>query len=336
MKRWVFVGTMFAFVATWSSLSAAEPAVIASTLFQQAVVKMEAEQFSEACPLLEESYKLDAKPGTLFTLANCRDREGKVASASARYGEYVRAHARMNEADQQKHGERAAMAEARMRELEPQVPALKLTWQNELPAQVKIRVDDVEWAGRTPNLPLPLDPGPHEIIVSQPGAPDTKRVVTLELGKPTTFDLDSEITFVKPPVEKPTSISPSVQSVPSMKPGTNHRKIGGFVTLGLGGAGLVFGGVMGMLALTEKQTVGEHCHGAAGYDCDATGMSAVANMRNYATPSTAGFIAGGVLAATGLVLVVTMPKQSKEKPMTMTLGAGGVQGGGVVGVEGKF
>jgi hypothetical protein len=186
-------------------------------------------------------------------------------------------------------------------------------------------------------LPLPLDPGPHEIVVQQLGAPDTKRVVTLEMGHSTTFDLDVDVTFVKAKETQPArTIAPMKMDPASTKSGTNPRKAAGFITLGVGGASLVFGGVMGVLALAEKQTVETHCTGAAGYDCDATGFSAVGRMRGYTTPSTVGFIAAGVLAAGGLVLVVTAPARSREKPTITTLRAQSVWGGGFVGVEGYF
>ncbi|HRI68220.1 MAG TPA: hypothetical protein PK156_28515 [Polyangium sp.] len=337
MNRYFFAGAIYGFVATWSVLAAAEPAVVASTLFNQAVEKMEAEQFSEACPMLEQSYKLAPKPGTLFTLANCRDREGKIASANTRYAEYLRTYAGMTEAERQKHANRAFISETRVHELEPQLPILKLTWQGELPTHVKILVDDVEWVSHLSGFTLPLDPGPHRMSVIQRGAPGQNREIMLELGKMTTLDINAEVSFVKLHAPEPTTDVVPVKTLPSAtNPRTNPRKTAGFITLGVGGAGFVFGGIMGILAISEKQTVAAHCHGTARYDCDATGISAVEKMRVYANPSTIGFVAGGVLAATGVVLVLTSPRQTKEEPMTMTLHAGGVRGGGFVGVEGKF
>ncbi len=335
MYRWFLPGTLHSFVFFWSIISVAQPVVVASTLFQQAVSKMEKKQFSEACPLLEESYRLDAKAGTLFTLANCREHEGKVTSARSRYGEYLRAYANMTATDRQKHAARANMAEARVHKLASQTPKLRLKWQGELPAHVKIFVDDVEWTSRTVTLMLPLDPGPHEIIVKQSPTSDSKRVVTLELGQLTTFDVDTEIIFAKPPESEPT-ITPPKMVPPSTKSGTNLRKTAGFISLGVGGASLVVGSIMGALAVAEKQTVKTHCTGPAGLDCDKTGFSAVEKMRAYATPSTVGFIAAGVWAAAGVVLIVMGPARSKEQPTAMSLRASGVWGGGIVAVEGDF
>lgn len=337
MKRWYLVGAIQCIVGSWSMICAAQPSVVASTLFQQAITKMEEGQFSEACPLLEQSYKLDAKLGTLFTLANCRDHEGKIASASARYGEYVRAYANMTPVEQQKHSNRASMAETRVHELESQLPTLKLIWQGELPQGASLRIDDVVWTGRAPELPLPLDPGPHDIVLQQLDGSEEVRTVVLEIGQSKTFDVNAEVTLIVA-VEPPSNAEqPKPRVEPTKVPlRTNPRRVAGFVTIGVGGASFVFGTIMGAAALTKKQEVDAHCGGLTGYDCDAQGISAVGTMRPYATASTVGFVMSGILTAGGIALVLSAPARSKEKSTTMTLNAMGFQGGGMVGLKGAF
>ena len=334
MFRWLFALALHALIASWSITSTAQPAVVAATLFQQAVSKMAAGQFSDACPLLEESYRLAAKPGTLFTLANCRDREGKVATASVRYNEYLRTYANMTEEEKPKHAGRVGVAESRVREIDPALPTLNVVWRGELPANLKILVDSVELAAQTLNVPLPFDPGSHEIVVQQPGVPEIKRIVTLEIGHATTFDLDVDVSLVKPPVAEPSIVPPPEKPVaqPS-KPAANPQRTAGFVALGVGGTGLAFGGIMGALALFEKRTVDAHCSANV---CDATGFAASNRMGAYAPLSTAGLIAGGVLATAGIVLVLTTRSPAKEKPIAIAVRAHGVQGGGLVGVGGTF
>lgn len=337
MNRWLFALALQALIAMWSTAAGAQQTVVASTLFQQAVSKMAVGQFSEACPLLEESYRLEAKSGTLFTLANCRDREGRVATASVRYSEYLRAYANMSELEKKKHAGRANVAETRVRELEPELPTLKVVRQGELPEGVTIRVDNVRLTPRTLNLPLPFDPGTHEITVEQKGTESIKRTVTLEMGHAATFDIDADVSLVKPLVEDTSTQAPSPILPPQpKKPAANPRRLAGFITLGVGGAGLVFGGVMGALALVEKRTVDEHCDTTTG-TCNAqAGIDAENRRRLYAPLSTGGLIAGGILAAAGVVLVVTAPSPAKEKPMALTVRAGGVPGGGFVGIGGQF
>ena len=62
----------------------------AEVLFEDGVRLMKAGQFDEACPKIAESQRLEPRPGTLFTLAECLANDGKIATALARYEEYLR------------------------------------------------------------------------------------------------------------------------------------------------------------------------------------------------------------------------------------------------------
>jgi hypothetical protein len=55
----------------------------------------------------------------------------------------------------------------------------------------------------------------------------------------------------------------------------------------------------------KKSDVDSHCSGAV---CDAVGFEAQEDAKSAATISTIGFIAGGVLLAGAVALVVTAPK----------------------------
>jgi len=318
------------------SSAQAQSADVASSLFQQARSKMEAGDFTAACPLLDESYRQDPKPGTLFTLANCRDREGKLAAASGRYGEYIRTVDSMGQAQERKrHAERRQIAEKRLQELEKEVPTLKLVWQGGFPSEVKVRIDEVELSTTTLGLPLPFDPGEHVVLIRRPGYPEFSR--RLELKKSTTVEVDLS-TWESPKSandSQSAALEPSGNDSAPASSGSGRKKAGG-VFLGLGGAGLAFGAVMGTLAVLEKQTVTEHCKGPRGLTCDKEGIVAVDKMRTYALPSTIGFIAGGVLAATGVVLVLTAPRNSPEKAARVKLDVQIAPGRTFAGIEGAF
>ncbi len=81
--------------------------------------------------------------------------------------------------------------------------------------------------------------------------------------------------------------------------------------LGLGGAGLAVGAITGGLALSKHSSLVSQCSGGHCYDTQKAALSGdVDSYHTLGTVSTAGFIAGGVLAAGGLVLVLTSPKGS--------------------------
>ena len=106
-----------------------QASVVADKLFRQAVESMKAGDFAAACPLLDRSYQLDPKDGTLFTQANCRDREGKLMIAAGHYRAYVRSFEKMTGVTRQKHKERADTAQTRVTEIDIILPKIKLVWE---------------------------------------------------------------------------------------------------------------------------------------------------------------------------------------------------------------
>ena len=88
-----------------------------------------------------------------------------------------------------------------------------------------------------------------------------------------------------------------------------------FVALGVGGAGLALGGVTGVLALSKKSSLDDNQNCLNG-ECTYAVEDDVNALRTFRTISTIGFIAGGALAATGVVLLLTSngAAQSGRRP----------------------
>src|SRR6185369_9862964 len=115
----VFVG--LAFATGPAAAAAPDPA---ETLFNRGVAQMEAGAYEDACPAIEQSYKLDPRPGTLFALADCEAKRGRLATAVTRYDDYIALYATLPADKKSKQGNREKLAREQRALLGPLVPEL--------------------------------------------------------------------------------------------------------------------------------------------------------------------------------------------------------------------
>jgi hypothetical protein len=337
--RWSWSVAACSCVLVWSSVSFGQADAVAEKLFRQAVDYMKADDFAGACPLLERSYQLDPKDGTLFTLANCRDREEKLTAAVGHYRAYVRVYEKMSGTTRQNHKGRADNAAARIAEIETILPKVKFVWETPPAPESKIIVDGVEFRASTLDVLLPLDPGEHKIVVQLPGEPDRTRTVMLAKGGSTIIDL----TPAKPEEikEKSPGLNGGKGKGGQGDGGRNGKsgpmdplKFAGFAGIGLGAAGVVTGSVMGILAMEQKETVDVRCTG--NYVCDAVGIAAVDRFRTMGNVSTVSFIAGGVLAGAGVTFLLVSRRSSTATAANVFMVPVIVPGSASLTFEGAF
>lgn len=308
--RWSWAVAACTGALLWSNDSFGQASAVAEKLFRQAVDYMKAGDFASACPMLDRSYQLDPKDGTLFTLANCRDREEKLTLAAGHYRAYLRAFEKMMGATRQQHKARADIATGRVAEIEAVLPKIKFVWETPPPKESKIYVDGDEFLASTLDVLLPLDPGTHKIVIQLPGEPERTRMVTLEKGGSTIIDL----TPAKPQDTATKPVGPARLRLADPKYAKTAKvdpvRVAGFVGMGLGVTGLIAGGATGLLAIQQKAIVDERCN--ANHVCDVVGYAAVERFRTLGNVSTASFIAGGVLGGVGVTLfLVSRRPQAK-------------------------
>jgi hypothetical protein len=288
----------------------------ADELFNKAVELSESRNYDQACPLLAESQKLDPRPGTLFALGDCEREWGKIGRSVKHFKAYLKDYEVMKADVRKRHNERANLARGYIKTLQPNVPTLKLSFPEGIPAEFVLTVDGERVERVALDTELLFDPGDHVVVVQVPGHTDSEQRITLALKEKKALDVAAG-----PEVHADTSQASS-----------SRRKIG-FVLLGTGAAGLVFGSVMGGMAVGQKNVVDEHCNVL---NCDRQGFEAVGQGRTFGTLSTIGFAAGGVLAAAGVVLVLTAPKEKSKSSWLTGIRAAATAGSAFFGVEGQF
>lgn len=244
-----------------------------------------------------------------------------------------------------------ALADARkeVAALEPRIPSVTIVVKGAPSARVTL--DGTAVPGAVLGVPRPVDPGKHVVRAEANGfvaaqsaftmAERKNESVTLTLERDRAAGVEAPksppAVAVKTPAGAPSSSGPTAppatpeapQPPPKVSSGGSLRRTLGFVGLGVGGAGLILGAVTGGLAIPKHNALDAACPTGL---CTSKEASDVGSYHVLTSLSTAGFIAGGVLAATGLVLVLTAPRRAAPASAGMTP----VLGAGFAGVQGWF
>jgi hypothetical protein len=328
-----------------SSSSLAQDIASAEALFNRGRADMAKGRYEAACKAIAESQRLDPRPGTLFTLAVCEMRWGRIATAAARYGDYLSLYERLPPAEKERQKDRAREAKTQRSTLSPLVPELTLVLPPGAPAGTVVQRDGAVMADAALGVGLPVDPGEHVVMTQAPGGVIAEQRITLGKGEKKKVTLE-----VKPLPEAEAGAQPGTAQPGKAPPsqgteGGDGRRVATYVIGGLGVAGLGLGGVMGGLALGKKGTVTEHCGSGIGLKdkaaCDASGFDAVKSGRTLALVSTVGFAVGAAGVATAVVLLLTEPKRPKPSDgasrgwLTATVLQAG-PAGAVIGVGGGW
>jgi len=304
-----------------AGLSAPSAQADDSVQFNYGLSEMMAGRYATGCPALATSFRIDPRPGTLFTLAECNLRWGRTASALAGYEEYLALFERMSPEQKVKQAERARVAAAERKEVETSVPRLAVRLPEGAPAGIIVRRDGVELGGPMLGAAIPVDPGEHVVSVEMPDGrrqeqrvtltPAEQRTIVVELARTTQLE-------PAPPSPGPSSSMPS--DVSSRKPApielqASPRRVWIFAAGGVGIASLVVAGTTAGLALARKSTAATDCD-EKGICATAAGVDAGNAAHSFADAATAALIVGGVGLAAGLVLWLTEPGAAARSAQT--------------------
>ncbi len=305
--------------------SAADPDP-AQAIFDRGVAHLDAGRFDKACPDIEQSYQLDPRPGTLFTLAECEAKRGRLATAVARYDEYIALYATLPPDKKQKQTDREKVSKEARAALLAQVPEITVKLSPSAPAGTVVTRDGAPLKAAALGGPLRVDPGEHVLGAHPPHGPLTERRVTVRKGEKRAVLLD-----VKEDLAAAAAAALPAEPPPATAPGPSGRRIGAFVSVGIGVAGVVMGAVTGGLALGKKSTVDQGCGARAGFAdptaCNATGIAAASSLSTLGLVSTVGFVVGAAGLATGAVLLATEPKAHDASTRRRWVSAGVVAAG---------
>lgn len=314
----------------------AQNVAVADALFKKGLAEMQAGRFDTGCPALAESYRIDPQLGSLFTLAECHAKAGHVATARARYDDYLQIFASLTPEQQKRQFGRERIAATKKAELSPRVPTVTVTLSSTAPSGTRVTCDDLELKATSLGVPLPLDPGDHTFRAAPPSGAAVEERLTLSERESRTITLN-----VAAPKEAPPPPKPKAAPAPS---GLGARRIGAIIAGGVGLAGLGAGVAFGALTLRKRDVIEQHCTIAPGQPdiCDTTGVSAHNDALTMGWVSTGGFILGGLglgAAATLFFLKAPEPRPAgagaaQRAPIAAAITS--LPGGAKLVIEGVF
>jgi hypothetical protein len=220
-------------------------------------------------------------------------------------------------------GKALAEAQRELLALEPRVPAVVLQLKGA--AGARVTVDGAPVPAAAMGVNRPVDPGKHVIRAEADGYAPVEVTVTLAEAKVETVALQIDV----PRLAAPSPPPPAPHADAEPRSGGSPMRTAGFAILGVGGAGLLVGAVTGGLALSKHGQLAKLC--PDGHCIDQ--QSAIDSYKLTGALSTAGFIGGGALALTGVVLLVAAPR-GEAAPKQAWIAP--IIGPGFAGAQGRF
>lgn len=311
--------------SSWAQSSSDKAA--AEALFDQGIELLKEGNTALACKKLQSSQRIDPGIGTLLYLGECFERLGKTASAWATFREAASKATAAGEAGRARQGNvRADALEPQLSYLTVHVGEPNKVIEGLTVVQAGVTTNPAVWGSA-----VPVDPGEIEVVVSAPGYEAFEATITVEKqSKDASLEVPPLVKLPEPEV-LPTTGSASGNSA-TLQDRADRRTLQlttGFVAGGLGIIGIGLGSVYGVMALNKDQDANDVCGNDTVCPAGSSGQQDSLDAVKFGNISTGAFVAGGVLLASGAVLVLTAPKkQSLAVRISPTLGGGRLALGG--------
>ncbi len=276
----------------------------AREIAQEGVEAYQNEDYASALDRLERAYKVLRVPSLALWSGRALEQNGKLVEAAERYLEATR----MTVDD----GSERAVQEASQRDakaahdtLAPRIPKLVIEIDGAAAESVDVTVAGEPVSSSLLGIARPTNPGTFK-VVGKVGSELVEEEVTLAEGEKQSVTLRFTGAGMAGEPETPLAEEPAPpEENPAKDSGTGARwqPIAGWSAIGLGGAGIIFGSVMGIVASGKRNSL----------DCVDNVCPAGTDTSSYdsaRTMSSVGIIAGGVLAAAGVTLLLTAPPPS--------------------------
>jgi hypothetical protein len=317
----------------------------ARALSNEAKRDFDAGRFEEAGRKFQRAYEVAKVPTLALWAARSLAKYGQLVAASELYRQATRLTPNdlwVGNAQQQAQAD----AGKELAELQPRIPLLRVRVEGAAANDVALTIDGTMIASALFGIDLPADPGWRR-VVGKCGDESSEQTVHLREGD----RKEAVVKFVARPVAQaassarppaavaPVAVAPVAQ--PISPTGTEGQSAGtltmvtpapaeaapsggvqqtlGWIAVSLGAAGLIMGGVTGVVVLSDSSLRTSCPNGTCASNVS---KSKVDNYNTMRTLSIVGFIVGGVSAAVGVTLLVWTPSHENGPRAALWLGPG--------------
>lgn len=295
---------------------------VADSLFREGKRLFDAKKFTEACPKLEESLRLDPESGgAQLMLADCLEQTGKLARAWSAYLNALRLARATGRSD------RVTDAESGAKRMEGRVPFVTVR----VPANadiegLRVRINGIELGRGAWGTPTPVDPGQVMVEAAAQDHATFATRVTLAAGSGTREVVIAPLAPL-PRSEPAAQASPArvapvsdqgrvARAAPQEGPGA---PVAGYV---IGGIGLVAIGAGAYYGISSMQTQSDADAKCPKQDC--TDPDAVALSKDAKSQGTVAWVllgAGSAALTVGAILVLSSGAGSRPQTARVRAGA---------------
>jgi hypothetical protein len=299
----------------------------ARSLGTSGVEAYQAGDYQKANEKLDKAYRALKAPSLGLCSAGALAKLNRLVEAAERYQEVIRL--QPSGGDERVQQQAKADAETELAQLAPQIPNLTVKLNGATADQVTVTIDGEPLAASLIDENRPVNPGKHRVEARR-GSEVVAANVDVKVGETKPVELRFQGASAAPatPGETKAAGAPSAngdakaEATPQSSPqsgGHSPRKLIGFVTLGVGGAGLVLGGVAAGIAVSKRGAL-DDSGACRGNTCLVSQQPTVDAYNLWGKVSTAGLIGGAVLAVAGVSLILTAP--SEQEQVALTVGPG--------------
>lgn len=277
----------------------------------QAMSDLEAGRYAQACPALRKVLRQDQRAKTLFYLAECEEKRGRIATAAVHYDDYLARYDGLPPPEQKAEQKREEQAAARREALEKRIPRVTLSLPNDAPSStlvLRTSPDGGESVRLQVGVPLPIDPGKHVISTAVPGRPSKDNRFTVKEGETKEVELEVAPASSFQPTRKAEPLQPVPTLLPPLDPGTPPRRVAAYALVGVGGVVFLGGVAAGVFTWVQKGTIEDNCRGRI---CNETGVDAKNTASWMGLLSTVALPVGLTALGVGVGLYLTEPAPSR-------------------------